>query len=630
MCGIAGFTRFNSPVGDEATLKKMGRAITHRGPDASGEYLDESVGLCHRRLSIIDLSASGTQPMHSSDNRYVISFNGEIYNFLSLRADLEQQGYQFNTHTDTEVILALYQTEGQSMLSKLNGMFAFAIWDKHDKTLFLARDRVGKKPLYYLNDGKDFIFASEIKSILAIPGIKKALRYDAVYDFFEYQYIPDPKTIFNNIFKLEPGHWMQVDAQGIKNGQYWDISFAHITAKSESQLSGELLDLIRECTHRRMISDVPLGAFLSGGIDSSGVVGLMAEKESKPVTTCSIGFDVEKYNEVEFARIVADKFKTDHHEFVVQSTVQDNLEKIVAYFDEPFADQSLVPTFFVSELARQQVTVALAGDGGDEIFAGYEKYSVDRIENNLRSIFPGFLRRSLFSRLSRLFVNSGHTVFRKAGSLLHSLSLDPARGFYLSNSNFGDALWNKVINDDTRRALHGYHPSAITEHFYNKADTDNHVSKILYTDTKTYLPGDILVKVDRMSMAHSLEVRAPLLDYQLIEFAARIPASLKLNKGEKKFILKQCFKPILPDDILYRKKMGFSVPLAHWLRHEIKPIAETHLLQSSEGIPDLFNVDVIDTLWRQHQAQQMDYSSQLWSLLMFQLWWNRYMNTANA
>ena len=628
MCGIAGFTRFHSPIGNEATLKKMGLAITHRGPDASGEYLDDYVGLSHRRLSIIDLSESGTQPMHSADNRYVISFNGEIYNFLTLRAELEKQGYPFQTHTDTEVILALYQTEGQSMVSKLNGMFAFAIWDKNDRTLFLARDRVGKKPLYYLYDGKNFIFASEIKSILQIPEVKKDLRYDAVYDFFEYQYVPDPKTIFNNIFKLQPGHWMQVDADGIKSGEYWDISFADVSTKSEAQLSSELMDIIRACTHRRMISDVPLGAFLSGGIDSSGVVGLMAEKDSKPVTTCSIGFDVKKYDEIDFARIVAKKFHTDHHEFVVQDTVQDNLEKIVAYFDEPFADQSLVPTFFVSELARQKVTVALAGDGGDEVFAGYEKYSVDRIENNLRRLFPGFLRHSLFPGLSRLFSNRDNRLLRKAGSLLSSLSMDSGKGFYVSNSHFGDALWNQMITDDTRRAIGDYHPAAITEDFYNKADTDNHVSKILYTDTKTFLPGDILVKVDRMSMANSLEVRAPLLDYELIEFAAKIPASLKLNKGEKKYILKNCFKPILPDDILYRKKMGFSVPLAHWLRHEIKTIAEKSLFQSNGGVSDLFKMDVVEEVWHRHQKKQVDYSNQLWSLLMFQLWWNRYMNAA--
>ena len=625
MCGIAGFTSFKHSPGNEQTLKEMGNAIAHRGPDSNGEYIDDLVGLCHRRLSIIDLSSSGKQPMFSNDNRYVIVFNGEIYNFQELREDLQSEGVTFNTKTDTEVILALYQREGTKLLSKINGMFAFALWDTQDKTLFIARDRIGKKPLYYYNDDNHFVFGSEIKALLKSPVVKKEIRTDAIYDFFTYQYIPDPKTIFQNMFKLEPGHFLFIDKDGIKKQQYWDISFSKISSKSELELTNELFNKIEACVHRRMISDVPLGAFLSGGIDSSGVVGMMANKDSKPVTTCSIGFDSKQFDEVEYAKIVADKFKTDHHEFTVSNNVESSLEHIASFFDEPFADPSLVPTFFVSELARQKVTVALAGDGGDEVFAGYEKYAVDHMENRLRENFPSSVRRHIFPALSKLCSKINIPLFRRAGNLLNSLSHDPAYGFFISNSFFDDNLWKSVINSKTKQALGNYHPSQITIQHYENADTEVHLSKIMYADMKTYLPGDILVKVDRMSMANSLEVRAPLLDFEMIEFASQIPASLKFRNGEKKYILKECFKRILPDDILYRKKMGFSVPLANWLRNEIKILAEKRLFGAKTGLPNYFNMDEIRTIWNKHQAEKNDYSTQLWSFLIFQLWLDEYM-----
>jgi len=406
MCGIAGFSQFDQERASQQTLIEMGNAIFHRGPDAGAEYLDDNIALCHRRLAIIDLSDAGVQPMHSFDQRYVIAFNGEIYNFLELRENLISEGYQFNTHTDTEVILALYAKYGSDCLSHLNGMFAFALWDKQNKTLFIARDRMGKKPLYYHFDGKNIYFASELKSLLKLPQIPREVSNEAVYDFFAYQYIPDPKTIFSNVYKLEPGHFITLDSSGLTKQQYWDISFAQVNTDSEEKIKDDLTKLTKACTKKRMISDVPLGAFLSGGVDSSGVVALMSEiaeeSNSKPVTTCSIGFDDEKYNEVKFARSVAEQYKTDHHEFTVHQNVKDDLEKIVSFFDEPFADPSLVPTYFVSELAKQQVTVAVAGDGGDEVFAGYEKYSVDHTENQLRNKFPAFIRKSLFPPLAKL------------------------------------------------------------------------------------------------------------------------------------------------------------------------------------------------------------------------------------
>ncbi|MCR8924119.1 asparagine synthase (glutamine-hydrolyzing) [Dasania sp. GY-MA-18] len=630
MCGIAGFTRFHSPTGDSNTLVAMGNAIAHRGPDAHGEYLDERIGLCHRRLSIIDLSAAGNQPMYSSDNNIVLVFNGEIYNFQELREELQAEGYQFKTHTDTEVIIALYLRDGKNCIKQLNGMFAIALWDKQQQTLLLARDRLGKKPLYYFQKDDRFVFGSEIKAILEVNNIPKVINQQAVYDYFSYQYVPDPKTIFQDIYKLKPGHMMTVDQNGQHIEEYWDVSFAHENSLSEEENFEQLYQQLNHCTQQRMVSDVPLGAFLSGGVDSSGIVGLMAKNSDKPVTTCSIGFDSEKFDEVKYAKQVAELFNTDHHEFTVKSNVRERLEHIASFFDEPFADPSLVPTYFVSELARQQVTVALAGDGGDESFAGYNKYHIDNIENRLRNLFPGFIRHTIFPPLAKASAKINHRLFKKASTLLNTLSKDAAHGFYMTNAFMSDDTWNQLVNEQTKATLAGYHPSSITESYYHKSDGNNHLAKILYTDIKTYLTGDILVKVDRMSMANSLEVRAPILDHKVIELAAQMPAQLKYNNGEKKYALKKTFAKLLPKEILYRKKMGFSVPLAEWLRDEIKDIAEQKLLNKDSGLSQFFKVEAINSLWQQHQNKQRDYSSELWSMLMFELWWQRYMNNEHT
>ena len=638
MCGIAGFSQFHAPVGNESTLKTMGDAIYHRGPDAGGEYLEEHIGLSHRRLAIIDLSDVSIQPMRSHDEQYIIAFNGEIYNFLELRQELAAQGYPFQTQSDTEVILALYAKEGVECLQKLNGMFAFALWDKKAQSLFIARDRIGKKPLYYYQKNNDIAFASELKSLLTIDTIPKKIRVDAVYDFFAYQYIPDPKTIYQDVHKLEPGHYLTIDKQGITKKQYWDISFAKTTDASEADLKAELQTRAKACTEQRMVSDVPLGAFLSGGVDSSGVVALMAkiaeEKNEKPITTCSIGFDEEKFDETKFAAMVAEQYKTDHHKLIVKENVEDNLEHIVGFFDEPFADPSLVPTFFVSQLAREKVTVAIAGDGGDEVFAGYEKYAVDHLENKLRDKIPTWARKNILPSLSKVAAGVNINLFQRASSLLHSLSVDPAMGFYISNSFIKDTTWQSLVNDETKAALKDYHPSKQTTDYYEKCDGKDHLSRILYTDIKTYLPGGILVKVDRMSMANSLEVRAPILDYTIMEFAAALPSQLKFHvsegKTEKKYLLKEAFKDYLSDDILYRKKMGFSVPLASWLRNELKTITEDRLLNRTEGLCQFFKQEQIAKLWYEHKNLKKDNATVLWSMLMFQMWWDKYMDTDTA
>ena len=377
-----------------------------------------------------------------------------------------------------------------------------------------------------------------------------------------------------------------------------------------------------------MVSDVPLGAFLSGGIDSSAVVGLMAGHTNKPVTTCAIGFDSKRFDEVHWAKKVAEQFKTDHHEFTVKDNVADSLGSIARFFDEPFADPSFVPTYFVSQLARQKVTVALAGDGGDENFAGYSKYYIDQVENRLRGLFPAVLRHNLFPGLARLagMVNTGPT--RKARSLLGTLALDPDEAFFITNSFFRRDVWNDLVTGELKRETHNYDPADITRAHYQNADTDDHLSRILYTDIKTYLPGDILVKVDRMSMANSLETRAPLLDYRVVEYAAQIPAALKLHGKEKKYILKKAFERMLPEDILYRKKMGFSVPLAQWLRQELKSTVEQLLLIPNSGVSNFFDPAGIRNLWQKHLAGDDQFTQELWSLLAFELWWQQYQVSA--
>lgn len=625
MCGIAGFIQTPDNGLTKNNLIAMGDAIFHRGPDASATFMDEQVGLVHRRLSIIDLSEAGIQPMFSDDENLVIVFNGEIYNFLTLRKTLEADGYPFRSHTDTEVILALYKKFGADCLSHINGMFAFAIWDKAEQSLFIARDRIGKKPLYYYHDNGIFVFGSELKALLTLPQIPRKIREDAVYDFFAYQYIPDPKTIFMDMHKLPPGHCMLIkDGQRVIE-QYWDVSFAEKTDLNEAQATSHLREMLAQATHSRMLADVDLGAFLSGGVDSGGVVAMMAEASYKPVKTCTIGFDDERFNETEFAKIVARQYNTEHHEFSVHQDVAEHLEHIVGYFDEPFGDPSLVPTFFVSELAREAVTVAIAGDGGDEVFAGYEKYSIDALENSLRTKFPEGLRKNLFPALANMCDKGSHTFFRKGSTLLNSLAIDPAMGFYLTNSNITDKQWGALVKPEFAQRLGDYHPAKITLDAYDKADGDDHLSKILYTDVKTYLPGGILVKVDRMSMANSLEVRAPILDKDIIEFAATLPSEMKFKNGEKKHILKEAFKPLLPDDVLYRKKMGFSVPLATWFREHIKSIAERYLFGYSTGVHEYFHTDTITQWWDEHQAESHDHSHLLWSLLMFQMWYVKYM-----
>ena len=640
MCGIAGIVHWSGCDVDPALLRGMADALHHRGPDEEGFYFNRensdggltksdragivrklrlreppsAVGLAHRRLSIIDLSA-GQQPLCNEDATVWIVFNGEIYNFRELRTVLQERGHCFKTNSDTEIIVHAYEEWGVGGLDRLNGMFAFAIWNEAKEELFLARDRIGKKPLYYRAENDTLLFGSELKAILAYPGVEKKIDATAVADYFKYLYVPDPKTIYEGIFKLKPAHYLIARKGSVVTAPYWDISFAGVTEKSERELTDELSVLLEQAVLDRLESEVPLGAFLSGGVDSSGVVALMARQMSRPVLTCSIGFDDPVHNESHYAAEVAGHLGTAHNESVVRENFADMAGRLHAMFDEPFADSSALPTYYVCNMARRQVTVALSGDGGDETFAGYDKYVTDAIENLCGRIVPAsllqFAKMSCFGR---------GTLSRKMRTLTGHALLTPDRAFYETNTFISDSELESLLNPDLARRITGYDPSGYTRDFFNSVDSDDHLTRMLYTDLKTYLPGDILVKVDRMSMANSLEVRSPLLDYRLVEFAARLPSRFKVAWGSKKYLLKKAFGRLLPEEIFNRPKHGFSVPLDSWFRCELTALAEDAFFSTPE-ITGLLDVNYIRRIWLEHRSGRANRGILLWSILMFALWY---------
>lgn len=624
MCGIAGFMKTGLLGVGQKELARMGEAIIHRGPDAGGLFSDELIGLVHRRLSIIDLSPSGNQPMFSCDKRYVIVFNGEIYNFKELRAELVEKGCVFQSQTDTEVILNLYGLEGPESVRRLNGMFAFAIWDREHRVFFMARDRLGKKPLYYYHGGLDRIaFASEIKALLEIPGIPRQIEPTALIDYLKYLYIPGPKTIFKGIYKLLPGHCLKLSVGSEPSiSEYWDIDFSKRGLNvNEDEAAEKLLELIDMSTACRMIADVPLGAFLSGGVDSSAIVALMAGNSPAPVKTCSIGFVDKKHDETAYARDIAKLYGTDHNEYTISENLADTIEVLPRYFDEPFADSSAVPTFHVSRLARRTVTVALAGDGGDETFGGYEKYTTDLKEDQARRFVPSCLLQAL----SAITCGRAGTIARKAYSLSRAALTEPGRAFYNTNTFIEDDELEKILSPLLLGDCRGYDPAEHTLKYWDKVQGADILTHMLYTDIKTYLPGDILVKVDRMSMAHSLEVRAPLLDYHIVEYAASLPSNWKIRGGAKKHILKMAFAKHLPRSILNRRKHGFTVPLDYWFRRDLIALTEQYLLKSPV-ISEYFSVPELRRILEEHRSEKLNHGTLLWSLLSFALWQRRYLN----
>ena len=620
MCGIVGIfdTHGNRDIDREA-LRRMNESQHHRGPDEGELYLEKGLGMGHRRLSVIDL-ATGQQPFLNPARDVALVFNGEIYNYRLLRDELVALGHVFRTKSDTEVVLQSWLAWGPDCVRRLRGMFAFAIWDRSQQTLFLARDHVGVKPMFYslLPNGL-FVFGSELKSIMTFPELSRELNPRAVEDYFAYGYVPEPKTIFNNAYKLSPGHCitLKVGDRAVQPQRWWDLAFRPAPQRPDAEVQEELIERLRETVHSQMESEVPLGAFLSGGVDSSAVVAMMAG--DKPVTTCSIGFDDPDYDESEFANQVARRYNTTHHGQIVDKDDYGLVDTLAHLYDEPFADSSAIPTYRVCQLARRHVTVALSGDGGDENFAGYRRYRFAMAEHSVRSKLPEAIRKPLFGTLGSLYPKADWAprMFR-AKTTFEALARDLVEGYFHGVSRLTDRQRDQLFSQGFRDDLQGYRAIDVMREHAARAPTDDPLSLIQYLDFKTWLPGDILTKVDRASMAHSLEVRVPLLDHTFCEYAATLPNDLKLRGGEGKYVLKKALEPHLPHDIMYRSKKGFSIPLAAWLRGPLREKLRAAALSPLLLDTGMFNEKFLREMVDQHIAGSKDYSAPLWSVLMFE------------
>ncbi len=624
MCGICGIFNLNEKPVSAELVTRMNNTMMHRGPDGDGIFVDHNIGLGHRRLSIIDLS-TGDQPMSDTDGNITIVFNGEIYNFQELKTLLISKGHRFNTKSDTEVIIHAYMEWGRAFVNRLRGMFAIALWDNREKTLLLVRDRVGKKPLYYYYDGKRLVFASELKAILKAPDISRKLDFHALDAYFSFGYVPSPMSIFRSIRKLRPGHLAWCTSYGFKEEEYWDLDMNGSDSGIKLNDAVEkLIALFDESVRIRLVSDVPLGAFLSGGVDSSAVVASMAGMISgHPVRTSSIGFNEEEFNELEFARNVSDMYATDHTQAVVNPDALDIIDRIVWHFDEPFADSSAVPTWYVSKITRQNVTVALSGDGGDEVFAGYvQRYSMNRFEDRIRNTLPSFVRHTLIRGLAAVYprIDAMPRPLRLK-KFLTNISLSMEQAYYRDMSfYFSPEDKQYLYNPEMKSAVDKYCSFSVFQPFFSRNKSADPVTRAQYIDIKTYMTEDILVKVDRMSMAHSLEVRAPILDHELMEFVAGLSSEFKLKGEQSKYIFKKANEKRLPNDILYRKKQGFRVPLAQWLRQGLKAYISDTLFGPQSGIQDCLNASYVKRMWDSHQKGINDHSSQIWNIFMFELW----------
>jgi asparagine synthase (glutamine-hydrolysing) len=622
MCGIVGILDLHGqrPI-DRDLLSRMNDSQFHRGPDDGGLFLDPGIGLGFRRLAIIDLSG-GAQPLFNEDHSVVIVFNGEIYNFKKLVPMLEARGHVFRTRSDTEVIVHAWEEWGPACVDRLRGMFGFAIWDRRQQTLFLARDRLGEKPLYYtlLGDGT-LLFGSELKSILVHPGVVRTLDARAIEDYFAYGYVPDPKTIYSAIHKLPPGHTLTVRRGAAMSAprSYWDVTFKEQALHDERAVAEELTHRLREAVDMRMVADVPVGAFLSGGVDSSGVVAMMAGLSNDPINTCSIAFGQKDYDESRYAGMVAERYRTRHHVRQVTEDDFDLIDRLAGFYDEPFADSSAMPTYRVCQLARERVTVALSGDGGDEVFAGYRRYRWHHYEEMVRRAIPAGLRRPLFGFLGAVYPKADWAPRPlRAKATLLGIARDSVEAYFRSVGLVPDEMRQRLFAPSFQRALQDYRAIEVLEQHMRAAPADDHLAQIQYADLKTYLAGDILVKVDRASMANSLEVRVPILDHELIEWAAGLPLSLKLRGQDGKYVLKKALEPLVPHELLYRPKMGFSVPLARWFRGPLRQRVRDALTSQALRDADVFDTAYLSTLADQHESGARDHSAILWSVLMFE------------
>ena len=632
MCGITGLfdTRGRRDI-DRAVLTRMNESQHHRGPVEGGVHLEPGVGLGHRRLSIIDL-ATGQQPLYNEDQSVCVVFNGEIYNYLELIPELQALGHVFHTRSDTEVIVHAWEAWGEKCVERFRGMFAFALWDRNQDCLFLARDRLGVKPLHYalLADGT-LLFGSELKSLLAHGGLPKDIDPLAVEEYFALGYVAEPRCIFKQARKLPPACTLLVKrGQALREPrEYWDVRFTLDRRIGEAEAFEELTARLNESIRLRLMSEVPLGAFLSGGVDSSAVVALMAGLNSDPVNTCSIAFSDPAYNEAEFARQVAERYQTNHFVDTVESDDFDLIDTLARLYDEPYADSSAIPTYRVCQLARKHVTVALSGDGGDESFGGYRRYKLHMMEEGMRSALPLGVRRPLFGMLGRVYPKADWAprVFR-AKTTFEAMARTSVEAYFHSMSLIRDPERSRLYSDSFRAELGGYSAIDVFNRHAARAGTDDPLGLIQYIDLHTYLVGDINTKVDRASMAHSLEVREPLMDHPLVEWLATLPSTLKLKRGEGKYLLKKAMEPYLPRDIMYRPKMGFAVPLARWFRGPLRQRVRDSLLDGRIAESGLFNPQAIRQMVEQHESGRRDHSTPLWTLLMYDAFLRNVMDGA--
>jgi asparagine synthase (glutamine-hydrolysing) len=625
MCGIVGVLNSdpNHPVSRDLIID-MCAAIKHRGPDDEGVLVNRNIGIGMRRLSVIDVEG-GKQPQQNEDGSIHIVFNGEIYNYPELRKICQDRGHKFTTNSDTETIVHLYEDKGIDCVEPLNGMFAFAVFNERDRSVTLFRDRLGIKPLYYAQTGRSFIFGSEIKSILVHPDVSREIDPIALDQYLTYKYIPEPRTIFKQVKKLPPGNALTWRDGKFESGPYWKLSYAEQTGRAESDLAEELLHRLEQAVRMQMISDVPLGALLSGGIDSSAIVGLMSQISNQPVNTFSIGFEERSYSELEHARTIAAAFKTEHRELVVHPNVQDLFDRVVGHFDEPFADSSAIPTFLVSQLAREHVTVALSGTGADELFAGYERYwaiplsrAYGRVPRPIRSavnyasqkIPTGHEKRSLTLRARRFTESASSPLLSRHQQVVGLFS--PLDRYQLYTNEWADSVQRDEEDPLLAR--------------FNASDAQSDLDRLLDVDTGTLLPGDYLVKDDRMSMAVSLELRVPFLDHTLVEFAATLPPNLKLRRLTTKYILKKSTEKLLPKHILRRPKHGFEIPIARWIGEDLKDPVQDLLLSKKASERGLFHRHQISNLLETHNSGRDNLSRQIWSLMALEVWFRRYVD----
>lgn len=625
MCGITGFVTDSTRAGNQLEraeiLERMCTVMSHRGPDDQGTMVNDVVALGMRRLSIIDLSG-GHQPMSSGNNTLV--FNGEIYNYRELRQHLQDRGYHFQTKSDTESILHSYEEYGDNCVDHLRGMFAFALWDASKRKLFIARDRVGEKPLYYtITKNGTFVFGSELKCLLEHRDVEREIDPESVDAYLTFGYVPDPLSIFKGIRKLPPGYSLTLIDGKLTTKQYWDFPYEQSEERSEADYVEELRQRLQESVRMRLVSDVPLGAFLSGGVDSSTIVALMAREMSEPVKTFSIGFAEDSYDELKYARLVAQRFGTDHHELIVTPDVCNIVDELIRHFDEPFADQSSIPTYYVSKLAREHVTVVLSGDGGDELFAGYTRYAIDLKRQGFERL-PRFLRQNVMKSLSEHLPHGA-----RGRNYLYNVALDPIDRYIDNISVFTKLNRGSLYSEDFLESLAGQQSAvAMYRELASQVTTGDPLERLLYLDSKTYLPGDILTKVDRMSMAVSLEARVPLLDHQLIEFVARMPASLKMRGDESKYIFKRAVADLVPKEILTRSKQGFGVPIGAWINDQLRERTHETLRDRVTRERGYFRPEYIDVLLAEHERGRRDHSAALWTVLMFELWCRAFIDNA--